>query len=154
MKNKPAAQAADADPSGFRISIQILTSLFFYDWKLHLPPLGRGGAVKIFSQTITELINLFMTKVFVEQPLASPGSANNIHIWSENKEKQRLIKRIPSIWYIYLKKRKYALHYLLENRTLKLFIWSLLCIGDFVNWRFCYLEVWRFPSFLETPGLF
>ena len=41
-----------------------------YDWKYHLQPLGCGGAIEIFSQTITE----WMTEVFVEQPLASPGS--------------------------------------------------------------------------------
>ena len=35
----------------------------------------RGGAVKIFSQTMTELINESLTDVLEEQPLASPGSA-------------------------------------------------------------------------------
>ena len=43
----------------------------FYDWKHHLQPLGRGGTVKIFSQTMIDL----MTEVFVEQPLVSPGFA-------------------------------------------------------------------------------
>ena len=40
-----------------------------------MQPLGRGGSVKIFSQIITDLI--IITEVFVEQPLALPGSANN-----------------------------------------------------------------------------
>ena len=43
-----------------------------------MQPLGRGGAVQIFSKTITELINQLITEVFVEQPLAPPGSAKNI----------------------------------------------------------------------------
>ena len=44
-------------------------------------PLGRGGAVKIFSQTITWLINEWITEVFVEQPPALPGCANyHIHV--------------------------------------------------------------------------
>ena len=38
--------------------------------------LERGGAVKIFTQTITESV----TEVFVEQPLASLGSANKIQL--------------------------------------------------------------------------
>ena len=42
----------------------------------HLQPLGRGGAVKIFSQIMTDLISQSVTEVFVEQPLATPGSAN------------------------------------------------------------------------------
>ena len=38
----------------------------------HLEPLGRGGAVKMFSQsTLIQSV----TEVIVEQPLASPGSA-------------------------------------------------------------------------------
>ena len=43
----------------------------FYDWMHHLQPSGLGGAVKIFSQRMNELI----TEVSVEQPLVLPGSA-------------------------------------------------------------------------------
>ena len=45
----------------------------------------------------------------------------------------------------------FAFQNLLENLTLKLVILSLLCIGDLLIWRFGNLEIWRFPSFLETP---
>ena len=27
-----------------------------------------------------------------------------------------------------------------------------LHFGDSAFWRFCYLEIWRFPSFIETPA--
>ena len=40
-----------------------------------MQPLGRGGAAYIFSQTMTESMHDWITEVFVEQPLASPGSA-------------------------------------------------------------------------------
>ena len=46
--------------------------------KPHLQPLRRGGAVKILSQTISELMNeQLVTKVFVEQPDYT-GSVNYI----------------------------------------------------------------------------
>ena len=41
-------------PLRFRISLK---DSVFYDWKPHIQPLGPGGAVKIFSQTVTESIN-------------------------------------------------------------------------------------------------
>ena len=47
----------------------------------------------------------------------------------------------------------YAFQNFLENPTLKLVILFLLCIGDLLIWRFCNLEIWRFPSFLETPAV-
>ena len=36
-----------------------------------------GGAVKVYPQTISDLINQSVMEVFAEQPLAWPGSANN-----------------------------------------------------------------------------
>ena len=39
-------------PLRFRISYKTVI-WSFYDWKHHLKPVGRGGAVKIFSQTIS-----------------------------------------------------------------------------------------------------
>ena len=46
----------------------------FYKWKHHFKPFGRDSTVKIFELK-DESINEWVTKVFVEQPLASPGSA-------------------------------------------------------------------------------
>ena len=49
--------------------------ILFYTWKSYLKPFRRGGAVKLWEEKddlINELINY---EVFVEQPLASPGSA-------------------------------------------------------------------------------
>ena len=43
-----------------------------------MQPLGRGGTVNIFSQIIADLMNELITEVFGEQPLALPGSANNL----------------------------------------------------------------------------
>ena len=63
-------------PSRFRISKKNLNSPF-YDWKHHLQPLWRGSAVKIFAQRISDSMNEWITKVFVEQPLALPRSAKN-----------------------------------------------------------------------------
>ena len=59
-------------PSRFRISLRVVTWSIF-DRMNHLQSLGCGRAVKIFSQRITQLIK----KVFVEQPLALPGSDRN-----------------------------------------------------------------------------
>ena len=42
---------------------------------------GCGGAVKIFSQRMTESLNELVTEVFVEQPLALPGCAKNKYIY-------------------------------------------------------------------------
>ena len=41
-------------------------------------PLGRGGAQRYFQKL--HLINQLVIKVFVEQPLALPGSAKNCMI--------------------------------------------------------------------------
>ena len=43
--------------------------------KLYLKPFGRGGAVKLWEEK-DDSLNELMTRLFVEQPLASPGSAN------------------------------------------------------------------------------
>ena len=41
-------------------------------------PLGIGGnALPSTKGSLAQLINELMTKVFVEQPLASPGSGKN-----------------------------------------------------------------------------
>ena len=45
----------------------------FYDWKHHLQPLGRGSAVKMFSQTISQLINKLISDETVCR--AAPGLA-------------------------------------------------------------------------------
>ena len=54
-------------PSKFRFSWKMKNCIFYY-WKHHLQPLGRGGAVKICSQTITEWLNDLITEVFVKEP--------------------------------------------------------------------------------------
>ena len=51
----------------------------FYKWKRYLQQYGRGGAVKSREekgQQIYRLIIQSVTELFVEQPMASPGSAN------------------------------------------------------------------------------
>ena len=63
-------------PAGFRFSQKKMESSLFYDWKHHFQLLGRGGAVKIFSETIIQLLNYSVTKLFVEQP-GYTGSVNN-----------------------------------------------------------------------------
>ena len=47
----------------------------FYNWKSYLQPFGHGGAVKSCKEK-DDWINQRVTEVIVEQPLASPGSAN------------------------------------------------------------------------------
>ena len=51
---------------------QKLPLIVFYDLKHHLQARGRGGAVKIFSQTMTESMN---NRGVCIAALASPGSA-------------------------------------------------------------------------------
>ena len=52
-------------------SLKKLWHSLFYDWKHHLEPLGRGGAVKIFSQsTLNESIS---NKAVCRKALATPG---------------------------------------------------------------------------------
>ena len=56
-----------------------------YDWKYHLQPLGRDGAIQPLKEKgdlVTNLINEWITTVFVEQPLASPGLLKII--WKQN----------------------------------------------------------------------
>ena len=60
--NKPAAQAAGADPSRSSFTNRLESPKIYYhsqfnDLKPHLQPLGRVGAVKIYSQTISDIIN-------------------------------------------------------------------------------------------------
>ena len=46
----------------------------FYDCKQHSEPLGRGGAVNIFSQTMTYWINLWINhKAVCRKSPATPG---------------------------------------------------------------------------------
>ena len=52
-----------------------------HDWKHHFQPFGRDGAVKIFylkDESINQSVNELITEMFVEQPLALPGSANDL----------------------------------------------------------------------------
>ena len=49
-------------------------------WKSYLKPFGPGGAVKLWEEKddrLTDLINQLITKLFIEQSLALPGSAKN-----------------------------------------------------------------------------
>ena len=65
-------------PSGLESPKKSKHNLIF-DWKPHLHPWGCVGALKIFSQTITELLNYWIKKVFVGQPLLRPVLLN-IHL--------------------------------------------------------------------------
>ena len=47
-----------------------------YDWKHHLKPFGLGGAVKPEEEEDQRLIES-ITTLFVERPLALPGSAKH-----------------------------------------------------------------------------
>ena len=47
--------------------------------KCYLKPFGRGGAVKLWEEK-ADLINELITRLFIEQPLASPGSAKKVNI--------------------------------------------------------------------------
>ena len=67
----------------------------FCDGKHHLQSLGRGGAVKIFSQRISESVNELITEVFVKQPLDSPGSANVLIICVSSVSKQVKFSLVP-----------------------------------------------------------
>ena len=67
-------------PLRFRISLQNCNTSLFSDWKHHFQPLVRGCAVKIFSQTITEWLNDWITEVFVEQTWLRPGLLKTLGI--------------------------------------------------------------------------
>ena len=49
--------------------------MIFLSWKSYLYSFGRGGALKLWEEK-DQSLNEWITEVFVEQPLASPGSAN------------------------------------------------------------------------------
>ena len=53
------------------------TSSLFNDWWRNLLPFGLGAAVKAGRRALSELIDHLITTVFVEQSLASPGSAKH-----------------------------------------------------------------------------
>ena len=54
-------------------------SSVFYDWKHHFQPLGRGGAVKIFSQTMSQSPNeLISNEGVCRTAPATPGLLNRI----------------------------------------------------------------------------
>ena len=105
LGNRPAAQAARADPSWWNSSNRqtpptsaksslllnqqcdwdVLLDLecpkpvgssLFYDWKSNLKPFGRGGFLG--RKRMNQLVNQSVTEVFVEQPLALPGSAKHL----------------------------------------------------------------------------
>ena len=53
MSNEAVCRAAPATPA----LLKIYKDSLFYDLNPHLQPLGRGGAVKIFSQTISQSVS-------------------------------------------------------------------------------------------------
>ena len=73
--------------------------MLFYDWKPHLLPFGRDGALKPKDHkgSLTDLINLLIKTVFVEQHLASPGSAYE-EVRAEDKKKDWFGK-MPAIFF-------------------------------------------------------
>ena len=59
----------------------------FYDWKHHFYPFGSDGAIKIFSQTMTEIINQLMNHGGVCRSAPGfAGSANNYHALIERSD--------------------------------------------------------------------
>ena len=68
----------------------------FHNWKSYIYPFGRGGAVNMLEEKDRSLTE-WITEVFVEQPLASPGSAKYL---KEKKVVQQQIyfQRILTNW--------------------------------------------------------
>ena len=92
------------------------------------------GAIIFFSNKSFRNVHCHLLTIRTSGNFAPTHSSNVLLIWKHNKSHTT-----------------YAFQNLLENPTLKLVILSLLCIGDLLIWKFCNLEIWRFPSFLETP---
>ena len=65
-----------------------------YDWKSYLKPFGRGSFVKSGEEK-DELVNEWVTKVFVEQPLASHGSAKQIYTYKIHDDYTKMFMWIP-----------------------------------------------------------
>ena len=61
----------------------------FYDWRHRLKPIfawprRKGVGIKRATQKLNQLVNELITRMFVEQPLALPGSGNyrNYAVWN------------------------------------------------------------------------
>ena len=70
MKNPTIQQNCRNSWTSNAILMSFKIKNLFYDWKHHFKPLGRGGAVKIFSQTMSHLMN---DKAVYRTAPATPG---------------------------------------------------------------------------------